>query len=145
VDSLLPYWNLRISFWLTAATGVLLIWQYIGLKGTGGHLLRWASAFGLSIFVVYMNTASVLNQPRVSITNQWHMRLMGFHQDVGLAYFVLMAMMPLPGIALVALLRWRLPGAGALRLAHRWIAIAAGFCWLVSNIASEVGSQIPRT
>ena len=81
MDYLLEHWNLRISFWLTAATGIVLLWQYIGAKGRGGHVLRWASALALSIFVVYMNTESVLNQPRVAITNPWHMRFMGFHQD----------------------------------------------------------------
>jgi hypothetical protein len=145
MDYLLAHWNLRISFWLTAVTGVLLLWQYIGGKGTAGHILRWAFAFGLSIFVVYMNTESVLNQPRAVITNPWHMRVMGFHQDVGLVYFSLMAIMPLLGIGLMASVRWRWSAAGALRITHRWAGYAAGFCWLVSNTASEIGSRIPRT
>ena len=43
MDYLLPHWNLRISFWLTVATGVLLLWQYHRRrKARGGHVLRWA-------------------------------------------------------------------------------------------------------
>lgn len=145
MDYILAHWNLRISFWLTAATGVILSWQYIAAKGSTGHVLRWASAFGLSIFVVYMNTESVLNQPRVPITNRWHMSFLGFHQDVGLIYFALMAIMPLLGIALMASMRWQWRAADALHIAHRWAGYAAGFCWLLSNTASEIGSRIPRT
>jgi hypothetical protein len=144
MDYLLAHWNLRLSFWLTATTGVLLLWQYIGAKGTFGHLTRWAFAFGLSIFVVYMNTESVLNQPRVSITNQWHLRFMSFHQNVGLIYFALMALMPLLGILLMAAIRWRWTGVRILHLVHRVAGYAAGICWLLSNTASEIGSRIPR-
>jgi len=144
MDYMLAHWNLRISFWLTATTGVLLVWQIIGAKGTAGHVLRWALAFGLSIFVVYMNTESVLNQPRVAITNPWHMRVMGFHQDVGLVYFALMAIMPLLGITLMASAWKQWPAAAVLRVMHRWAGYMAGFCWLVSNTASEIGSRIPR-
>ena len=145
MDFLLAHWNLRISFWLTAATGALLLWQIIGSKGTAGHVLRWALAFGLSVFVVYMNTESLLNQPRVAITNAWHARFMGFHQDVGMAYFTLMATMPLLGTVLMASVRRHWPAAAALRATHRWAGYAAVFCWLVSNTASEIGSRIPRT
>jgi hypothetical protein len=144
MDYLLAHWNLRISFWLTAATGALLLWQYIGAKGRAGHVLRWASALGLSVFVVYMNTESVVNRPRVAITNAWHLRFMGFHQDVGLIYFALMAVMPLLGIALMASHRWRWSAAAALRTTHKWTGYAAGLCWLMSNTASEIGSRIPR-
>jgi hypothetical protein len=145
MDYLVPYWNLRMSFWLTVATGVLLLWQYLGAKGTGAHVLRWALAFGLSIFVVYMNTQSVMSQPRVAITNPWHIRFMAFHQNVGLIYFVLMAVIPLLGIALMAARRLRWRRSSVLHAAHRWIGYAAGICWLCSNIASEIGSRIPRT
>jgi hypothetical protein len=145
MDYLLPYWNLRISFWLTAATGVLLLWQYLGAKGTGGHVVRWATAFGLSIFVVYMNTQSVMSQPRVVITNPWHMHFMAFHQNVGLVYFALMAVMPLLGVTLIAAARWRWRGRGLLHAVHKWTGYAAGICWLCSNIASEIGTRIPRT
>ena len=144
MDFLLAHWNLRISFWLTAATGVLLLWQVIGVKGSVGHLLRWALAFGLSIFVVYMNTESVLNQPRMAITNPWHMRVMGFHQDVGLVYFALMAIMPLLGVTLMASVWRQWSMAGVLRVMHRWAGYLAVSCWLVSNTASEIGSRIPR-
>lgn len=145
MDRLLPYWNLRISFWLTAATGALLLWQYLGVKGTGGHVLRWAGAFGLSIFVVYMNTQSVMSQPRVTITNPAHMHFMAFHQQVGLIYFALMAVMPLLGVTLIAAgrLHWR--RRDLLHAMHKWTGYAAGICWLCSNIASEIGSRIPRT
>lgn len=141
---LLPYWNLRISFWLTAATGILLLWQYFGAKGTGGHVLRWASAFGLSIFVVYMNTQSVMNQPRVSITNPWHIHFMAFHQNVGLIYFALMALLPFLGVTLMAAGHWRWRATGLLHGVHQWTSYGAGICWLCSNIASEIGSRIPR-
>jgi hypothetical protein len=144
MDYMLAHWNLRISFWLTATTGVLLLWQIIGAKGTAGHALRWALAFGLSIFVVYMNTVSVLNQPRVIITNPWHMRVMGIHQDVGLIYFALMAIMPLLGITLMASVWKQWSMAHALRVMHRWAGYMTVFCWLVSNTASEIGSRIPR-
>lgn len=142
---LLPFWNYRISFWLTVVTGILLFWQYPGAKGTVGHVIRWAGALLLSLFVVYMNTAMVLSRPRVAITNPWHIRLMAFHQSVGLIYFALMAVMPLLGITLMVAVRrgWR--NKAAVRATHRYAGYAAGICWLVSNLASEIGSRIPLT
>ena len=145
MEHLLQFWNYRISFLLTVATGVLLLWQIAGAKGTGGHLLRWASAFGLSIFVVYMNTQWVLSRPRVTITNQLHINVMAFHQTVGLVYFALMAVMPILGAALFGVVSLRWPGSRMLRTAHKWTGYAAGTCWLISNIASEIGSRIPLT
>jgi hypothetical protein len=58
---LLAFWNYRISAGLTLLTGVLLLWQYRGAKGTAAHITRWALALFLSVFVVYMNTATVLS------------------------------------------------------------------------------------
>jgi len=141
---LLRFWNYPISFSLTLVTGVLLLWQYLGAKGTLGHVMRWAAALFLSVFVVYMNTVTVLNQPRVPITNPWHIRFMEFHQNMGLIYFGLMAAMPVLGGSLMVAMRlgWRKPGA--LRAAHKWAGYATGAFWLVSNIASEIGSRIPR-
>jgi hypothetical protein len=66
-----------------ARTGVLLLWQYPGAKGTVGHVTRWASALFISVFVVYMNTVTALNQPPMPITNLWHVRFMAFHQKRG--------------------------------------------------------------
>ena len=145
MNYLFSFWSYPLSASLTLLTGVLLFWQYPGAKGTAGHVGRWALALFLSVFVVYMNTVTVLNQPRVRITNLWHLRLMGFHQNVGLVYFALMAVMPILGGALYWAMRRGWTGAGAARRAHRWAAYAAGTCWLVSNIASEIGSRIPRT
>lgn len=139
---LFSLWNYPLSFTLTLMTGILLFWQYPGAKGTAGHITRWAVAFGLSIFVVYMNTVTVLNQPRTPITNPWHIRLMEFHQNVGLIYFGLMLLMPVAGAILMAH-RKRPPTAA--RAAHRYLGYAAGTCWLISNIASEIGSRIPRS
>src|SRR6201998_95688 len=87
MEYLLGLWSYRISFWLTVTTGALLLWQFLDAKGTAGHIFRWAGALTLSIFVVYMNTESVINQPRIVITNPWHMRMMAFHQNIGLVYF----------------------------------------------------------
>jgi hypothetical protein len=145
MEYLLGLWSYRISFWLTVTTGALLLWQFLDSKGTAGHIFRWGGAFALSIFVVYMNTESVINEPRVVITNPWHMRVMAFHQNIGLVYFVIMAVMPLLGIALMTAGRFRWRNSGLLRTAHKWSGGAAGLCWLVSNIASEIGSRIPRT
>src|SRR5579875_15463 len=142
---LLPFWNYRISFWLTVATGVLLLWQYLGAKGTFGHVLRWAGALLLSLFVVYMKTAMVLSRPRVPITNPWHIRIMAFHQSVGLIYFALMAIMPVLGIGVMVASRRGWKNKAAIRATHRYAAYAAGICWLVSNVASEIGSRIPLT
>jgi len=123
----------------------LLLWQYLGSKGTLSHVARWAAIFLLSFFVVYMNTLIVLSQPSIRITNLWHIRLMAFHQNMGLVYFALLAAMPLLGVSFMAAVRWRWPGAAALRFAHRWAGYATGFFWLISNIASAIGSRIPRT
>jgi hypothetical protein len=145
MNYLLPFWSYPLSASLTLLTGVLLFWQYPGAKGTAGHMVRWALALFLSVFVVYMNTASALNQPRVHITNSWHLHMMEFHQNVGLIYFALMAVMPVLGGSLYCAVRrgWRV--AGVVRSAHRWAAYVAGICWLASNIASEIGSRMPRT
>jgi hypothetical protein len=144
VTYLLPFWNYRISASLTLLTGVLLLWQYPGAKGTAGHITRWAVALLLSVFVVYMNTVTVLNQPRPQITNLWHIRLLAFHQNVGLIYFALMVLMPILGGSLMLARRLRLRGSVALRAAHKYAGYAAGICWLASNVASEIGSRIPR-
>lgn len=141
---LLPFWSYRLSFCLTLLTGVLLLWQYPGAKGTMGHITRWAIALLLSVFVVYMNTVTVMNQPRVQITNAWHIRLMEFHQNVGLIYFALMVLMPILGLSLMIAVRRRGRTAVTLRAAHKWAGYAAGISWLASNIASEIGSRIPR-
>jgi hypothetical protein len=142
---LFPFWNYRMSAALTLLTGLLLLWQYPGAKGTVGHIARWAVALFLSVFVVYMNTVTVLNQPRGPITNSWHIRLLSFHQNVGLIYFALMALMPLLGGSLMPTRRLRSRTSTVLRAAHRYAGYAAGITWLVSNIASEIGSRIPRT
>jgi hypothetical protein len=139
------FWNYRLSAALTLVTGILLLWQYPGAKGTAGHIGRWALALFLSVFVVYMNTVTVLNQPRVRITNTWHIRLMSFHQNVGLIYFALMALMPVLGGSLIFVRRFRSSDSHALHTAHKYAGYAAGICWLASNIASEIGSRIPRT
>ena len=144
MNYLLSIWSYPISFSLTLLTGLLLLWQYAGPKGTLGHVVRWAAALFLSVFVVYMNTVTVLNLPPGPITNPWHIRLMGFHQNVGLIYFALMALMPLFGGSLMLAMRLRWRKISALRALHKWAAYAAGACWLVSNIASEIGSRIPR-
>jgi cytochrome b561 len=145
VSYLLPFWNYRLSFWLTLLTGLLLLWQYPGAKGTAGHVTRWALALFLSVFVVYMNTATVMNQPPVQITNSWHIRLMEFHQNVGLIYFALMALIPFLGGALMVAVRRGGRTPATLRAVHKWVGYAAGISWLASNIASEIGSRIPRT
>jgi hypothetical protein len=142
---LVHFWNYRISSGLTAITGLLLLWRYYGSKGTLSHVIRWAALFLLSVFVVYMNTVMVLSQPPMRITNLWHIRLMAFHQNIGLIYFTLLAVMPLLGGSLMAAVRYRWRGAAALRLVHRWAGYATGIFWLISNIASEIGSRVPRT
>ena len=139
-----PFWNYPISFSLTLVTGVLLMWQYPGAKGTVGHVTRWASALFISVFVVYMNTVTALNQPPVPITNPWHLRFMGFHQNVGLIYFGLMAVMPVLGGSLMVAMRYGWRKSAALRAAHKWAGYTAGASWLASNIASEIGSRIPH-
>jgi hypothetical protein len=144
LNYLLPFWNYPISFSLTLITGLLLLWQYPGAKGTLGHVMRWAVALFLSVFVVYMNTVSALNQPTVPITNPWHVRFMEFHQNVGLIYFGLMTAMPVLGGSLMLAMKHGSRKSAALRAAHKWAGYAAGTCWLASNIASEIGSRIPR-
>ena len=143
MDYLLPFWNYPISFSLTLVTGALLFWQYPGAKGTLGHVMRWAVALLLSVFVVYMNTVTALNQPRTPITNLWHLRFMEFHQNVGLVYFALMAVMPLLGGSLMVAMR-RGRKSAFLRTVHKWAGYSTGACWLASNIASEIGTRIPR-
>jgi hypothetical protein len=144
MNHLLPFWNYPISFSLTLVTGILLLWQYPGAKGTLGHVMRWAAALFLSVFVVYMNTVTALNQPPVLITNPWHLRFMGFHQNVGLIYFGLMAVMPVLGGSLMVAMRYGWRKSAALRAAHKWAGYTAGASWLASNIASEIDSRIPR-
>jgi hypothetical protein len=78
VNHLLLLWNYPTSFALTLITGVLLLWQYPGAKGTVGHVTRWATALFLSVFVVFMNTVTVLNQPHTPITNLWPFALWNF-------------------------------------------------------------------
>ena len=145
MEHLVQFWNCRISSGLTGITGVLLLWQYFGSKGTFSHVIRWAAILLLSVFVVYMNTVMVLRQPPMRITNLWHIRFMAFHQNMGLIYFALLAAMPLLGVSLIAAVRYRWTGQGALRFAHRWAGYATGIFWLISNIASEIGSRIPRS
>jgi hypothetical protein len=145
MNYLLPLWNYRLSAALTLITGILLLWQYPGAKGTAGHISRWALALFLSVLVVYMNTITVLNQAPVRITNTWHIRLMSFHQNVGLIYFALMAIMPFLGGSLILARRLQKRDSGVLQTAHRYAGYAAGICWVASNIASEIGSRIPRT
>lgn len=145
MNYLLSFWNYRLSFSLTFITGALLLWQYPGAKGTAAHVTRWALALFLSVLVVYMNTATALNQPTVRITNLWHLRFMEFHQNVGLIYFALMTVMPILGGSLTAAVRRGSRTEGTLRAAHKWAAYAAGISWLASNIASEIGSRIPIT
>jgi hypothetical protein len=84
VEHLVQFWNYRISSGLTGLTGLLLLWQYLGSKGTLSHVIRWATIVLLSVFVVYMNTVMVLRQPPMRITNLWHIRFMAFHQNMGL-------------------------------------------------------------
>lgn len=137
-------WNYKISAALTLLTGVLLLWQYPGAKGTAGHIIRWALALFLSILVVYMNTVTVLNLPPGPITNPWHIRLLTFHQNVGMVYFGLMFLMPLLGLSIMLARRRRSRKSTVLQAAHKYAGYAAGISWLVSNIASEIGSRIPR-
>jgi hypothetical protein len=144
MEHLVQFWNYRISSSLTGVTGLLLLWQYFSSKGTLNHVIRWAAILFLSLFVVYMNTLKVLRQAPLRITNPWHIRFMAFHQNMGLIYFGLLAVMPLLGISLMAAVRYRWPGATALRFAHRWAGYATGVFWLISNIASEIGMRIPR-
>ena len=139
---LFSFWSYPISATLTLLTGVLLLWQYPGAKGTAGHVARWAVALFLSVFVVYMNTVTVLNLPPGPITNPWHIRLLAFHQNVGMVYFALMALMPVLGVSMLFARRTR--NSTVLQAAHRYAGYAAGICWLISNIASEIGSRIPR-
>src|SRR5260370_4910236 len=122
---LLPFWNYRISATLTLLTGILLLWQYPGAKGTAGHIARWAVALFLSVFVVYMNTVTVLNQPRGPITNPWHIRLLSFHQNVGLIYFALMALIPVLRASLMLAPTLRSRTSTVLRSAHRYARYAA--------------------
>ena len=145
MEYLVQFWNYRISFAFTAITGLLLLWQYFGSKGTLSHILRRAAILLLSVLVVYMNTVKVLSQPPIRITNIWHIRLMAFHQNMGLVYFALLAAMPLLGGSLMAAVRYRWRGAAALRFVHRWAGYGTGIFWLISNIASEIGSRVPRT
>jgi hypothetical protein len=145
MDYFLPLWSYQISAGLTLLTGVLLLWQYPGAKGTVGHITRWGLALVLSVFVVYMNTVTVLNLPRTPITNIWHVRLLVFHQNVGLIYFALMTLMPVLGVSLMLVSRLRSGNANLWRTIHRLAGYAAGVCWLASNIASEIGSRIPRS
>jgi hypothetical protein len=145
MENFVQFWNYRISSGLTAITGLLLLWQYFAPKGTLRHIIRWTAILLLSVFVVYMNTLMVLSQPSIGITNLWHIRLMAFHQNVGLVYFVLLAAMPFLGVSLMAAVRYRWAAATALRFAHRWAGHGTGIFWLISNIASEIGSRIPRT
>ena len=128
----------------TGITGALFLWQYFGSKGTFSHVIRWVAILLLSVFVVCMNSVMVLRQPPRRITNLWHIRFMAFHQNVGLIYFALLAAMPLLGLSLTASVRYRWPG-DALRFAHRWDVYATGIFWLISSIASEIGSRIPRS
>ena len=144
MEYLVQFWNHRISSVLTATTGLLLLWQHFGSKGTLSHVIRWAAILLLSLFVVYMNTVMVLSQPPIRITNVWHIRFMAFHQSVGLIYFALLAVMPLLGLSLMAAVRYRWPAPAALGFAHRWAGYATGIFWLISNVASEIGSRIPR-
>ena len=145
MEHLAQFWNYRISSGLTGITGLLLLWQYFGSKGTLGHVIRWATILLLSVGVVYVNTVKVISQPPMRITNLWHIRFMAFHQNMGLIYFALLAAMPLLGVSLIAAVRYRWTGQGALRFAHRWAGYATGIFWLISNIASEIGSRIPRS
>src|SRR5579864_7832648 len=143
MEYLVHFWNYRISSGLTAITGLLLLWQYWGSKGTLSHVIRWAAILVLSVFVVYMNTVRVLSQPPIRITNLWHIRLMAFHQNMGLVYFGLLAAMPLLGGSLMAAVRYQWRRATALRFVHKWAGYGTGIFWLISNIASEIGSRIP--
>jgi hypothetical protein len=68
---------------------------------------------------------------------------MEFHQNVGLIYFALMALMPFLGGSLLVASRAGGQKPAALQAAHRWLGYAAGIAWLVSNIASEIGSRVP--
>jgi hypothetical protein len=145
MEHLVQFWNCRISSGLTGITGVLLLWQYFGSKGTFSHVIRWAAILLLSVFVVYMNTVMVLRQPPMRITNLWHIRFMAFHQNMGLIYFALLAAMTLLGVSLMIAVRSRWTGRAALRFVDRWAGYATGIFWLISNIASEIGSRIPRT
>jgi hypothetical protein len=145
MEYLVYFWNYRISAGFTATTGLLLLWQYWGSKGTFSHVVRWAAILLLSVFVVYMNTEKVLRQPPIRITNVWHIRLMAFHQNMGLVYFALLVAMPLLGGSLMAAVRYRWRGEATLRFVHRWAGYGTGIFWLISNIASEIGSRIPRS
>jgi hypothetical protein len=91
-----------------------------------------------------MNTVTVLNLPPGPITNPWHIRLLAFHQNVGMVYFALMALMPVLGVSVMVARRVRRRNSAVLQAAHRYAGYAAGICWLVSNVASEIGSRIPR-
>jgi hypothetical protein len=104
----------------------------------------WPLAPFLSVLVVYMNTVTVLNQPPAHITNPWHIRFMAFHQNVGLIYFAPMVLMAILSGSLMFARKLRTRDPTALRAARKYAGYAAGICWLASNIASEIGSRIPR-
>ena len=110
MEQLVQFWKYRISSSLTGLTGLLLLWQYFGSKGTLGHFIRCAALLLLSLFVVYMNIIMVLSQPPMRITNLWHIRFMAFHQNMGLVYFALLAAMPLLGGSLMAAVRYMARG-----------------------------------
>src|SRR5258708_31661553 len=110
MEYLVHSWNYPISSDCTAITGLLLLWQYFGSKGTLSHVIRWAAILLLSVFVVYVNTVKVLSQPPIRITNLWHIRLMTFHQNMGLIYFSLLTVMPLLWGSLMPALRYRCLG-----------------------------------
>ena len=145
MEYLVQFWNYRLSSGLTAATGLILLWQCLGSKGTLSHVVRWAVILLLSVFVVYMNTLMVVSQPRIRITNLWHIRFMALHQSMGLIYFALLTAISLLGVSMMVAMRYRWLGMAVLRFAHRWAGYAAAFFWLISNIASEIGSRVPRT
>jgi hypothetical protein len=56
----------------------------------------------------------------------------------------LMALMPVLGGSLMLALKLRWRNATVLRTTHKFAGYAAGICWLASNLASEIGSRIPR-
>ena len=91
-----------------------------------------------------MPSDNLQDQPRTPITNIWHVLLLAFHQNVGLIYFGLMALMPVLGASLMLVARLRSGNANVWRTVHGFAGYAAGVCWLASNIASEIGSRIPR-
>ena len=141
---LLAFWNYRISASLTLLTGVLLLWQFPGAKGTAGHIARWAVALFLSVFVVLHEHADRSKSAGGAHYESMAHPVAGFPSECGLD------LLRFDGADACSRRIFdagaKAPTAGLNRAARRaqicWLR--GGKCWLASNIASEIGSRIPR-